>query len=68
MNIFQVALQQGGGPDRRAIAVLARILIDNGVQYRVNDSQSGYGPTAARGITQPFAQDAISFPKRPRLP
>src|SRR5260370_26719706 len=60
MRFFQVALEQGSGPNGRAIAVVARIVVDDCIDQRVNDSEHRCGPTTARSIQQALSQVQIT--------
>jgi hypothetical protein len=50
MRLLQVALQQWGGPDRGAVAVVTRVIVDDRVDQRVDNPQGRRGSPAARGV------------------
>src|SRR6266404_1621477 len=56
MGFSQIALQQRSRPYGRAEPVVARIVVDDCVDQRVNDSEHGYGSTGARSIQQTLSQ------------
>src|SRR5205085_3342997 len=56
MVFSQVALEQRSSPDCGAIAVVARIIINNGLDERIDNSQSRCWPTSARSIQQALGQ------------
>jgi len=66
MDFLQVALHQGSRPDRGAVAVVARVVLDDGVDQRIDDPQGRRGPPAARGIEQAVGQVQVG-PVRKRL-
>jgi hypothetical protein len=47
VDLLQVALQQRSCPHRGAVAIGARVALDDGVEERINDPQGGRGPTTA---------------------
>src|SRR5262249_587439 len=51
-GFLQVAHKQGSGPDRAAVAVVARVEVDDSVDQRVDDPQGSRRPTAAGGVAQ----------------
>src|SRR5215472_14241875 len=65
MNLLQVALQQRGRPGRGAVAVVARVAVDDRVDQRVDDPQGRRGSSAAGGIEQALRHAQIgSVPER----
>jgi hypothetical protein len=59
MDFLQVTLEQRGRPDGGTVAIVARIRVHDRVDQRIDDPQSGRGPTAAWGIEQAVRQGQV---------
>jgi hypothetical protein len=63
MDLLQVAAKQRGRPDGAAVAVVARVFVDDRIDQRVDDSQGRRGPAAAGRVKQAVGQvpvDAVT--------
>jgi hypothetical protein len=54
VHFAQVLAQQGRGPHAGVVAVNPGILVNDGINQRINDSLGGRGPATPGGIRQPL--------------